>query len=254
MSFEYWYVFPYALMVCIFATSSGFSGAVLFQPFFYFVLQIPTPQSIATGIATETIGMTGGAISYARMNYHNVKVWKILLPWAIGGVLLGYFIFTKLPSAPLKGLVGFVMVIVSIIQFAAMRKKFSDQFHEHSLLKWRPFVSLAGAFSATTGTGVAEMTQPLIEHVGKVPTKKANATAILLEASADWLITILNIKLGFIRYDILIFSLSGVLIGSQIGPRLAPYLPDRILKVIFSLGVGLIGVFYIWSYVKTLKF
>ena len=252
INFEYWYVFPAAVFTCIFATSSGFSGAVLFQPFFYFILKVPVASSIATGIATETIGMTGGAIGYARMGYHEVSVWKRLFPWAIAGVLVGYFFFVKLPPLPLKGLVGLSMVLVSIIQFVSLKKKLSDNFDPNALKRWSPFALFAGAFSATTGTGVAEMSQPLIEHVGRVPTKRANATAILLEASADWLITILNIKLGNIRYDILIFSVSGVLVGSQIGPRIAPYLPDKILKTIFAISVGLIGLFYIWTYAKTL--
>ena len=252
INFDYWYVFPAAIFTCIFATSSGFSGAVLFQPFFYFILKVPVASSIATGIATETIGMTGGAIGYARMGYHDVGVWKKLFPWAIAGVLVGFFFFVKLPPVPLKGLVGLSMVLVSIIQFVSLRRKLSENFDSNSLKIWSPLALIAGAFSATTGTGVAEMSQPLIEHVGRVPTKKANATAILLEATADWLITILNIKIGYIRYDILIFSVSGVLIGSQIGPRIAPYLPDRILKTIFAISVGLIGVFYIWTFAKTL--
>ncbi|MFZ4715112.1 MAG: sulfite exporter TauE/SafE family protein [Bacteriovoracaceae bacterium] len=250
MSFEYWYVFPFAIFVCVFATSSGFSGAVLFQPFFYFVLKTPVANSIATGIATETIGMTGGAIQYARMGYHDFRIWKILFPFAIAGVLVGFFFFVKLPPAPLKALVGLSMVIVSLIQFFSLTKKFKTNFTENSIFKWRPLAIFAGAFSATTGTGVAEMTQPMIEHVGKVPTKKANATAILLEATADWLITILNIKLGNIRYDILVFSVSGVLIGSQIGPRIAPYISDKIAKTVFASSVGLIGLFYIWGYFK----
>lgn len=249
---EYWYVFPFAIFVCIFATSSGFSGAVLFQPFFYFVLKIPVSASIATGIATETIGMTGGAVQYARMGYHDLRIWKILFPFAIAGVLVGFLFFVKLPPAPLKALVGLSMILVSLIQFFSLSKRFRTRFTPNSIKKWSPLALIAGAFSATTGTGVAEMSQPLIEHVGLVPTKRANATAILLEATADWLITILNIKLGNIRYDILIFSVSGVLIGSQIGPRLAPYLPDRILKTIFAISVGLIGIFYIWNYVRTL--
>ena len=37
---------------------------------------------------------------------------------------------------------------------------------------------------ATTGTGVVEMSQPLLEEKAGLMTLRANATAILLEASA----------------------------------------------------------------------
>jgi len=77
--------------------------------------------------------------------------------------------------------------------------------------------ALAGTFSACTGTGVAEMDQPLLEQHGGLATKRANATAIFLEATADWLITVVNFSLGNLRLDILVFSASGVLIGGQLG-------------------------------------
>ena len=252
INLEYWYVFPAAIFTCIAATSSGFSGAVLFQPFFFFVLKLPVASSIATGIATETIGMTGGAIGYARMGYHDIKIWKKLLPWALTGVVIGFFFFIGLPPELLKGMVGISMILVSLTQFVSLTGKLSGFKSSTPIQRWGPIALLAGAFSSSTGTGVAELSQPIIEHAGKVPTKRANATAILLEASADWLITLLNLKLGHIRYDILIFSVSGVLIGSQIGPRISGHLPDKLIKIVFSICVGLIGVFYIWNSMKML--
>lgn len=57
----HWYVFHVALLVAVTATASRFSGAVMFQPFFAFVLRLPPAQSIATGITTETLMMSAGA-------------------------------------------------------------------------------------------------------------------------------------------------------------------------------------------------
>jgi uncharacterized membrane protein YfcA len=67
INWDYWYVFPFAILVAVTANASGFSGGVLFQPFFNFVLDLPMAQSIATGIATETVGMSSGAHRYVRM-------------------------------------------------------------------------------------------------------------------------------------------------------------------------------------------
>ena len=81
MNLEYWYIFPLAICICILCTASGFSGSVLFQPFFNFILGIPITQSIATGIATETIGMSSGAITYWRMgNKIDIKAIKKVFP------------------------------------------------------------------------------------------------------------------------------------------------------------------------------
>ena len=95
VNWTYWHCFPLAIFVCILATSSGFSGGVLFQPVFYFILKIPIAQSIATGIATETIGMTWGALNYVLLNDAKTKIdrraIKSIAPFVIVGVFAGIF-------------------------------------------------------------------------------------------------------------------------------------------------------------------
>jgi len=249
MNFEYWYVFPYAILVATLCNSSGFSGAVLFQPFFYFVLQLPIPQSIATGIATETIGMTSGTLRYALMRRHDFKNYLYFFPWIFLGVVLGLFLFVKLPVLTLRALVGVVMILVAITHLFSRRstKKNGGPWKKILLA---PLSVVAGIFSATTGTGVAELTQPMSEHGRKMPTKMANANAIMLEASADWMITMVNLSLGNIRWDIFIFSASGVIIGGQLGAYFSSYVPDRILRTVFCCSIALIGCFYLWTFIK----
>jgi uncharacterized protein len=249
MTFEYWYIFPIAVLIAIFANASGFSGAVLFQPIFYFFLNVPIVNSIATGIATETLGMSSGAYRYYKMGYVDQKAFRRFLPWTLVGVLLGLFLFVKFSDALLKLMVGTVMVLIALGQLFSLYVS-----HKRKIMqannKWASVGLVAGAFSASTGTGVAEMSQPTLEHKMQIPTKKANATAILLEASADWLITLFNLSLGNINWNILIFSASGVIIGGQIGAHLSPHLSDKLLKTVFAVAVFLIGVFYVYRFVS----
>lgn len=247
-SWEYWYVFPYAVFVAITANASGFSGAVLFQPFFNFVLKLPIANSIATGVATETIGMSSGAARYFWMKQIDRKAAFTLLPAVLLGVSLGLFLFVKADKNQLRLLVGIVVAAISLYQFWRVGKGLfgtKELSNYPKLRKWSWVSLFSGLFSACTGTGVAEMNQPLLEQQGELATKRANATAIFLEALADWTITVVNLKLGNIRPEILIFSASGVLIGGQIGAALSPYLPDRILKSVFAVAILFIGGVYI---------
>lgn len=249
MSFEYWYVFPYAICVATLCNASGFSGAVLFQPFFYFVLNLPISNSIATGIATETLGMTSGTIRYALMKRHDYKSYLFFLPWIIAGVVIGLFLFNKLPTSNIKFLVGMVMILVAVTHLFSLKFKAKDQ-TPWSVWVLGPLSILAGAFSASTGTGVAELAQPMSEHGKKMPVKQANTNAIMLEASADWIITAVNLSMGNIRWDILIFSASGVIIGGQLGAYLSSYIPDQLLKIGFCIAIAFIGCFYVWTVLK----
>jgi len=248
---EYWYIFPIAICVCILCNASGFSGSVLFQPFFNFILQVPISQSIFTGIATETIGMSSGAFRYWRIgNKIDIKAVKKVFPYVYAGIAAGIFLFVFLPKLWLRLVVGCTIFSIASYQlYLAYIGKFgvNDKADLNVLgspiSRFKSF--FAGVASASTGTGVAEIHQPMFEHDAGLATKKANATAILIEALGNWFITLLNIKLGNINYEILIFSASGVLIGGQIGPYVANYIPQRILKTMFGIAVSFIGIIYI---------
>ena len=251
MNLDYWYVFPIAIVVATLCNASGFSGSVLFQPFFNFILQVPISQSIATGIATETIGMSSGAFRYWKMgNMIDVQAVKKVFSYVYAGILSGIFLFVFLPKLWLRLVVGYsIFSIASYQLYLAYLGKFgiNDKANLNVLGSPKSKIKsfFAGVSSASTGTGIAEIHQPMFEHDAGLATKKANATAILIEALGNWFITLLNIKFGNINYEILIFSASGVLIGGQIGPLVSNYVSDRILKIIFGISVSCIGIIYI---------
>lgn len=258
MSFEYWYIFPVAIVVATLCNASGFSGSVLFQPFFNFILGVPIAQSVATGIATETIGMTSGAVSYWRMgNKIDVKAVKKVFPFVYVGIISGLFLFVFLPKLWLRFVVGCSIFSIASYQlyFAYLGKFGANDKADLNILssnKCKIKSFLSGVSSASTGTGIAEIHQPMFEHDSGLSTKKSNASAILIEALGNWFITLLNIKLGNIDYNILIFSASGVLIGGQIGPIISNYLSDRILKVIFGISICFVGIVYIVTSIQKL--
>lgn len=247
-SWDYWFVFPYAVVVATVANASGFSGAVLFQPFFNFALGLPIHQSIATGVATETIGMSSGASRYLAMRQVDLKAVRRLLPAVAAGVVLGLIVFSHAPRDLLRLVVGVVVGGIAIRQLyqVGLRHYGTAPSADLAVLGRSTWVSgLAGTFSASTGTGVAEIHQPLLEQRAGLATKRANATAIVIEAAADWLITIANLTLGNLRLDILAFSATGVLIGAQFGATWSPRLPDHLLKSAFATCVLGIGAVYV---------
>lgn len=256
---EYWYVFPIAIFVATICNASGFSGSVLFQPFFNFVLGIPILQSIATGIATETIGMTSGAFRYWKMkNKIDFKAVKKVFPYVYIGIASGILLFVFIPKLWLRLIVGCSIFSIATYQlYLSYLGKFGPNDKADLKVLGSPLSKIksffAGVSSASTGTGIAEIHQPMFEHDAGLATKKANASAILIESLGNWFITLLNIKLGNINYEILIFSASGVLIGGQIGPLISPYISDRILKIIFGISVSVIGLIYIITSIQNLN-
>ncbi|HPF06813.1 MAG TPA: sulfite exporter TauE/SafE family protein [Spirochaetota bacterium] len=250
MSFEYWYMFPVSVIIAILANSSGFSGGVLFQPVYNLFLNLPIQTAVATGIATETIGMTSGAVRYIYYKMVELPVGFTMVMLTIPGVVLGNHALLVINGNLLKLVLGIIIVFIASMQFINALRKFYGTKENIPVEDIYPFMwipPIGGFFSASTGTGVCELSQPLLEKGLNVKTKRANATAILVEATADWIITILNLQAGLIMWELWIFTGSGVLIGGQIGPYVARFLPVRLIKIVFSVSVIIIGIFYLYK-------
>lgn len=247
-SFDYWYMLPIATVIAILANSSGFSGGVLFQPIYYFFLKIPIQNSIATGIATETIGMTSGTIRYLYYRMIELPVGFTMIMLIIPGVVIGNNFLMVLNGNIIKLILAVILFFIASLQLYTAFIKFygsKKNIPVEDIYGYMWIPPIAGFFSSTTGTGICEISQPLLERGMGVQTKRANATAILVEAAGDWVITILNLHMGFIIWDVWIFSGLGVIIGGQIGPIISRYLPERLIKVIFSICIIIIAIFYV---------
>jgi uncharacterized protein len=250
MNFEYWFMLPVSIFVASMANSSGFSGGVFFQPIYYIFLNVPIQASIATGIATETIGMTSGAIRYLYYKMVELPIAFTMIMLAIPGIVIGNHALLIINSDLLKMIVGVIILGLASLQlFSAIMQWYGtrEKIPVEDIYPFMWIPPLSGFFSATTGTGLAEISQPLLERGLNLKTKKANATAIIVEAVGDWVITILNLQAGFIRWDIWIWAGIGVLIGGQIGPYISRLLSARFLKIVFSASIIIIGIFYIYK-------
>lgn len=241
---------PVATVIAILANSSGFSGGVLFQPIYNLILNIPIQNAIATGIATETIGMTSGAIRYIILKMAELPIAFTMIMLTIPGVVLGNHALMVIDGDFLKLLLGVIVMGIATMQLInAFRKSFGKRenipIEDIYGFMWVP--PIGGFFSATTGTGICEIAQPMLEKGLDIKTKRANATAILVEAVGDWVITILNLHAGLIIWELWIFTGVGVLIGGQIGPLISRFLPDKTVKIVFSLSIIIIGIFYIYK-------
>jgi uncharacterized membrane protein YfcA len=243
-------MFPISVIIAVLANSSGFSGGILFQPIYNLFMHIPIQNAVATGIATETVGMTSGALRYIYYRQTDLAIGFLMIMLTIPGVVVGNHALIIINGDLLKFILGFILLFIATTQlFGAIQKNFGtkDRIPVEDVYGYMWAPPLGGFFSATTGTGMCEITQPVLEKNMKLKTKKANATAILIEATGDWIITILNLHAGLIMWDLWIFTGTGVIIGGQIGPYVSKYLPDRIIKSVFAIAVIFISIFYIWK-------
>jgi len=89
MIFQYWYMFPVAILVATTAMASGIGGATFFTPIFILALRLPPEVAIGTGLITEVFGFTSGLYAYAHKRLINYKLGISLLIVTIPAALIG---------------------------------------------------------------------------------------------------------------------------------------------------------------------
>jgi uncharacterized membrane protein YfcA len=237
---------PISLVVAFLANASGFSGGVLFQPIIFFTQGLPLASSIATGIASETLGMSSGAWRY---HLQRQVPWREVLPglpWVALGVTLGAPVLLFAPVKVLQGVLGGVLVAVAALKVWELRRPPVPRDVPAGPLARAAVGLLGGLGSASTGTGVCELHQPWFERLRARPLREANASAVATEAFANLLISSVNLVVGNIDPTVLVWTGPGCIVGAQLGARFAHLLPERALKAAFAVSVLGIGAFYLW--------
>ncbi|MDH3973649.1 MAG: sulfite exporter TauE/SafE family protein [Deltaproteobacteria bacterium] len=249
-SLIYWKIFPVAIVIASLANSSGFGGGIIFQPIFIGIMGLHPAQGVATGMLTELCGMSSGAIRYFRQKQIEFDIAFSLIIFGIPGLIIGNHLLTILSPGILKFIFGSLVLTIAIWTFvsAIQRKKgtrYAIGVDEVYPVFWVPF--LGGISSGVSSVGTAESMFPLLERYLKVQPHRAIATAILIEAAMNWLATALNLSSGLIRWEVAIYTIPGVIIGGQIGPQIARWLPSLTLKYLFGTAIAITAIHMIYK-------
>lgn len=249
-SLVYWKIFPVAIVVASLANSSGFGGGIIFQPIFIGIMGFHPAQGVATGMLTELCGMSSGAIRYIRQRQIEFDIAFPLILLGVPGLIIGNHLLTILSPEILKIIFGALIFVIAIWTLtSAIQKKKGTRYaigaDEVYPVFWVPF--FGGISSGVSAVGTAESMFPLLERYLKVQPHRAIATAILIEASMNWLATALNLSSGLIRWEVAIYTIPGVIIGGQIGPRIAKWLPSLTLKYFFATAIAITAIHMIYK-------
>ncbi len=254
MDFTYWYIFPIAFFTAIFATGSGFGGSVVFVPVFYFLGLTPA-QALSTGLVTELVGMSSATSRYIRSKQVDYNIGILIILLSVPAVIIARHLSVILNPDIVKMIFGIVVFIFAIYTVLldkqgswGKRKKFPTE--EFLPYMWWPYVG--GLSIGLTSIGTCEVTNILLGRILKYDIHIAVGTAVFVNGISDLVYTILSFE--NIRWEIAIFSMSGVLLGGQIGPLINKYLPEKVLKIIFGIALTLVGIrMLLLSYLKLMK-
>ncbi len=251
-------MFPVSIGVATCAMLSGIGGAALFTPIFVLIFPLLGPQyelestvaAIGTALLTETFGFTSGFIGYLRKKTIDFAlVWRFVRISVPVGIL-GAFLAHLVPGGLL--ILGYALLVLALaysllyLHQKTAAKIADAQAHYHGAERIRidhvgreyqypdvhlgprgMFATAIGAFlTGMVSVGIGEVVISQLTRRG-VPVAIAAATsvAIVIVTVAFASFTLIGqlIDAGgmsAVPWNLVCYSIPGVLIGGQIGPRL----------------------------------
>jgi len=268
----YWFMFPVAIVVATCAMLSGIGGAALFTPIFVLVFPLLGPEyvlattaAISAALITQTFGFLSGYLGYSRRKLIDYRTALRMLVVAVPVAAIGALVGSVTHESYLLASYAILVFVLSLTLWLHRDTKALpvDESREHRRItdsSGRSYVYVVpelglgsklltsiGAFlTGMVSVGIGEVTISQLTRRA-VPIAVASATSVLVViatvAVASTTLASQLIKAGgwtAVPWDLLLYDIPGVLIGGQVGPRLAGKVSQRAMQqAIAVLFIGL---------------
>jgi uncharacterized membrane protein YfcA len=223
-------------------------------------------------------------VAYYKAKLIDFKLAKSLLVFSVPSAAVGTYYADLIPAIVLKAIFAVGLIFIGYQLYSAWRKEerekheaatraeFAQNFESEltdaqgktyhytvcNRSMGKSFAAIGGAFVGMISVGLAELQEYHLVARCKVPTPVAVATSIFVVV-----ITVLVASVGhFYAFaneggevmnevlNIIIFTIPGVIIGGQLGPKLQKIVPEDKMKVAIAMCFFLIGLFMLYSLTK----
>ena len=239
-------MFPVSICVATLAMLSGIGGAALFTPIFVLILPLLGPEypltttiaAIGAALMTQTFGFLSGFIGYYRRKLIDFSLARRFMVIAVPMAVIGAITANRVPGRVLIG--SYAVLVFVLAMFFIFHEK---QILESQVLGKRDkLITAAGAFlTGMVSVGIGEVIISQLTRRG-IPVAVAAATSvtvvIVTVAFASFAIVVQLVQAGgmnAVPWNLVCYSIPGVIIGGQIGPLLQGRIAQRTMEVSIAL-------------------
>ena len=214
------------------ANATAIGGGFLFMPLFIFIYQLAPPLALKLSIATQAFGMTSGALTWGRQ-YIDKNAFILASLASVSGVWVATYLWI-VPSAYIKPLFALISLGVFIALVLEMRFKVSDQQQKvHFALNAVSILFVVSAFAGGlvtgwTAIGVGEVVALYLLFFYRLRLDVAIGTGVAVLAVSSIAGFVFHADLGGIPWELLIFTVPGVILGGRYGVKIAKYLESSV--------------------------
>ncbi len=282
MTFEFWYMLPIAIGVATVSMASGVEGATFFAPIFLLALGLPPEVAIGTGLITEVFGFASGVSAYVKRRLIDYRLAGSLLVATVPMAVVGTWFAGVVSADILKTILGVGLLVVGLSFLRtpdhedqtrmdrAIEKDFGKGKGERVITtaegeeigytvcnrtEGRLTAGVGALFMGMISTGLGELNGYFLLQRCRVPSRVAVATSVFVVAITA-LVAASGHVLKFAQNGgdaldtviaICIFTVPGVIVGGQLGPKVASKISQHALERILGVLFLLVGALMLWD-------
>jgi len=248
-----WVFIPVGFCGAILGNISAVGGGIVFIPVIIFLFHLPPVTALKIALASQSWGMTSGAIGWIQKRVVPLRALKLTVP----GLLIGSCISSLVihPSALLvKLLFGPVSILLGVLTIVlsrrAMKSAARTEIPPRAALPLFCISLIGGLITGWIAIGEGELVAALLMLAyGLNVTACIGLGVVLLSINSIFLTLLHHFFLGGIPWNIAAFTGLGCVFGARLAPHLSRRSNPLGLKTIFAVIAIGDGILFIVQYV-----
>ncbi|MCD6523875.1 MAG: sulfite exporter TauE/SafE family protein [Thermococcus sp.] len=235
--------FAVGVFIGILAAMFGLGGGFLVVPTLN-LLDVEIHHAVGTSSAAVVFTSLSSAIAYARQGRVHYKAGLLLASTAVIGAYIGAWMTSFISAPQLKVIFGLALVVVAIRIYGKKTAEPTEVRLEDVEINYK-LVPLGGFFagiaSGLLGVGGGIINVPFLTYLG-LPIHYAVATssfAIVFTATAG---ALKHYMMGNVEVQWLVLLVPGLIVGAQLGARIAKRTKASDLKKAFAVVMALLAL------------
>ncbi|MBT3362076.1 MAG: sulfite exporter TauE/SafE family protein [Chloroflexi bacterium] len=264
---QIWWILPASACISAAAIACGISGALFFSPLFLLALGLEPAEAIGAGLITQLFGTSFGTINYVRQKVVDYTTAKLLLIPAVPAAIAGSFLARYIAPNALQITFGVALIaLASILIYNSTRKSqiaeettYPDAekivirakdgavftYRSHMKRVSSALAAVGGLLTGLISAGLPEITTTNLIIWRKVPPRVAVATAIFVVMITGLFIVGIHALNAKSAWNVIVWSVPGVMIGAQFGPRIQKKIPPNTSKLVLGILFVMVGLLVI---------
>ena len=249
---------------------TGLGGGIVIVPLLTLVFGVDIRYAIGASLVSVIATSSGAAAAYVREGYSNIRIGMFLEIATTVGALFGATVAANLPTSVIAVIFGLVLIYSAYLSSQPRAEVVGDgppdrlatllrmdgsyptprgprAYHARAIPMGFSLMFLAGILSGLLGIGSGAVKVLAMDQAMRLPFKVSTTTSnfmigVTAAASAG-----VYLNRGYIDPGLAMPVMLGVLAGSVLGAYLLVRARSRMLRIVFSLVIVLLGIEMIYK-------